>query len=303
MTMPDAEFRETGLFRGVPFDAYSAWPGLRKSRLWTLNAKTPAHYKYELDHPEEVETPALVVGKAAHLAIADMDLFRTAYTEAPPPPSGDKWDRRTKEHKAAWAAFESEVGSRVILTTEQFEFCMRVRKAVAENETARTILAKSEFETSMQWNDERTGMLLKGRMDALIRKAGAIADFKTTECAAADPFGRAAYRYGYHFQMALYYDGLKQVLGREMDLPVLIAIEKEPPHLVACYQLSLTDLDLGRVQYRLALEKVQAATKSGKWAGYDEGLCELVLPPWAGQEICYDTPTDVAEEDKEVLGL
>jgi hypothetical protein len=307
---------EVGIFEGLTYAEYDALAGLRKSRLWTVHQRTPAHYQYEIAHPEEVETPALKIGKAAHLAMEDLASFGVTYIQEPPPPSSEKWDRRTKEHKAAWADFVASVGSRIILSGDEWAACLAMREAVLANEMGRFLASRGKAEVSIQWKDVETGLLLKGRLDLLLKREGTIVDFKTCENAAPDAFGKAAYKYGYHFQMAMYFDGVAAVLGHEIERPVLVAIEKEPPYLVACYQLTadaaVDAIELGRQQYRHALTRVAECMAAGKWPGYDDGLNELVLPPWAGMELAIDatvglptnkTPEQYELESDGVLGL
>jgi len=65
---------------------------------------------------------------------------------------------------------------------------------------------------------------------------------------------------------------------------VFLAIEKEPPHLVAAYELDAMDIELGRTAYRRDLETLRACMESNDWPGYGDGIQSLALPAWAYRE-------------------
>jgi hypothetical protein len=70
-----------------------------------------------------------------------------------------------------------------------------------------------------------------------------------------------------------------------MDLPVLIAVEKDPPYCVACYNVEEHELTLGRIQWETTIQKVLECQKANSWPGYSQGIMSLVLPGYAGQEL------------------
>ena len=60
---------------------YREHEGISRSELFKI-AKSPLHFKYALDHPEE-KTPALIFGGAAHKYILEMGDFDKEYAVAP----------------------------------------------------------------------------------------------------------------------------------------------------------------------------------------------------------------------------
>ena len=99
------------------------------------------------------------------------------------------------------------------------------------------------------------------------------------------------------FQLAFYFDGIKDRAGFDaMRDPVFIAVETAQPYPCVCRAIDPDQLELGRWQYRLALERAARCTEAGVWPGYGEGLQSLVLPPWAGTEL---DPLEGAEIETE----
>ena len=201
-TMP-----EPGIYPAIPFSVYQSWPAVHQSRLWTLATRTPAHYREEVEHPEEVDTDAMALGRAVHFAVLEPELFPTLYVQEPAPPDGcEKWDRRTKLHREAWAAWQDTIGTREPLDASNWDFCQRARDAARSHPVAAALLKRASPEVAMVWVDRATGLTIKARPDGLIAPAGIILDLKTCLNAEAPTFGRAAGLYGYHFQLALYWE-------------------------------------------------------------------------------------------------
>lgn len=270
------------LLPDVPMDRYLALPALDKTRIWTAWTKTPAHYKWELDHPSEVETPAMRLGTAVHACILEPNLFEDRYAIGGPvnPKTGRCYGAETQKY-AEWAAEQGKP----TLPTENAEICWAISGAVRKHGTARWLLECGARELSLTWTDVETGLELKGRVDAWIEKGGALPDLKTCRCAAARPFSIDAYRLGYHFQLAMYVDGMKAATGAETIVPLIIAVETSEPYAVAVYQFTDEAIEIGRTQYKRTLALIQKCEKAGDWPGYPDGITELVLPPWAGTEV------------------
>ena len=166
-----ADFRDTGIFPDVPYDVYNLWPGLRKTRLWTGHEKTMAHYHWEMQHLEQLmDKPCFFIGRATDMAITEPHKFEKLYTPPPQPPVGsDKWDRRLKVHKQAWAEWQLDCAAAgyIVITQEQYDLALRMRDAAWANPISRMLLEGAEMQVSMQWHDEQTAVLCKGRIDAL----------------------------------------------------------------------------------------------------------------------------------------
>ena len=305
MTTKPESPTDTGLWRNLSYAEYDALAGMRKSRLWTLNERTPAHWQYELSHPEARDSAAMQRGRALHVAVLEPAAFDKLYWPEPDPPEGG-WNKRLKAHREAWAAVEADATAQgaVLLGTGERDKCLAMRDAVRAHSAAAELLAACEVEVSMQWVDAETGMLLKGRMDGWFERGGVLFDLKSCNNAAPGPFGRQAYRYGYHFQAALYADGAKAASECEVHQVVLLAVESSLPYCVACYEVEEQEIGLGRDQYRSILYASAACRKADKWPGYNPGLMPLVLPSYAGQEfVGYDLDEIEGDDDGNVLPL
>ena len=84
--------KEQGIL--IPNKEYREREGVSSTDLKKI-AKSPAHFRYWKDHPQE-DTPSLLFGRAAHKYMLEKDEFKTEFAVAP------NVDRRTKEGKELW---------------------------------------------------------------------------------------------------------------------------------------------------------------------------------------------------------
>jgi exodeoxyribonuclease VIII len=291
----DDMLRRTGIFYGLPYSEYERLAGLRKTSMWTFCRKTPAHYQQSMLESDD-ETDALRLGSATHTIVWEPDQFERRYIVSPPPPpipsrpEVTKWNRTYKEHKAAWADITNAAAAagRTILDNEEYDRCRRMRDKLHAHPMASRLIRLAKPEVSMQWMDADSGLLVKGRLDGLCPDALVYMDLKTAITAEPVAFSRHGYDLGYHFQMALYFDGLATLTKetkRVPAMPVLIVVENTPPYEVACIEMSEDDLAIGRAQYQWTLGRIKECQASGQWPGYNPGLLPFVMPAYAGREL------------------
>lgn len=277
LTRPEPiEVPETGLHHGIPAVRYHQWAGASQSRLKTMRDKSPAHVRYEMEHPSE-PTPALVLGAAVHTAVLEPELFGELYVRAP------QGDRRTKAVKKAWADLEREHPGATILSAADYETCMAIRAAVAEHPVA-SLMIGGEKEASAVWTDEASGVLCRGRFDVIDTELRAITDLKTTKDASPFRFPKTVYDYGYHIQAAHYIRGA-QALGLDIDSFGIIAVEKEPPYAVAVYQLQPAAIYDGGRELDALLKQWAECERTGVWPSYSTDVVQIDLPDYAPKQI------------------
>ena len=264
------DFRKTDnkLVYGLPFEEYLAAPGYGSGAIRQF-LKSPTHF---LHYREKgiAATAQMLLGSAAHCAVLEPLEFDSRYAAAP------EVDRRTKVGKEAWAEFSARNSGKEILTAEQHETAWAIKDALAAMPEYRDLVfggGEYATEVSRFWTDEVTGIKLKGRAD-MLRSDGVCIDLKTTVDASPHGYPRAIAKYGSHIQAAIYCDAFG------CDRFVFVAIENKPPFAAGIYTLDEASLELGRQQYRAALDGIAKCERVGAWpAGYGER--EIGLPAWA----------------------
>ncbi len=233
-------------------------------------ARSPRHYwcRY-LDPNREVPepTPAMLVGSAVHTRVLEPELFDRDFVVAP------DLDRRTKAGKDAWAEFQAAAGRRTLLTPDQAELANQVAKAVREHPAAALILDQpGTAEQSYFWTDEETGLECKCRPDWHSADRRLIVDLKTTEYASPENFKRSVHKWRYHVQAAWYLRGLSA------EQFVFIAVEKQPPYLVAVYVASAEMVAAGSRVAARDLTVLAECRQRDEWPGYSDEIIPIDLP-------------------------
>lgn len=240
---------------------YDFIPAVRRSDLWELR-KSPAHYKYRIDHPQE-DTPALLFGRAAHKYILEPDDFWNAYSLAP------DVDRRTKAGKAEYALFVETLGDKMPLSTADYATIEDMAAQIEAHPTARDILRHGIHETPIEWIDAITGERCKCRPDVLNTVEGYIADYKTTQSCEGGAFERACRYYGYKLQAAMYTEGVFAKSAMMWDF-VFVAQEKAPPYAVRVYKCDPGFVEEGIEMFHELIALYHSCKESGEWPGYPD---------------------------------
>lgn len=241
--------------------------------------RSPAHYYESFLSPERksFDNNAFQLGRAFHCALSEPELFFDRYIIAP-----GGIDRRTRDGKEKYAAFEDVAMGKVVLPekpvtyhdnskskTLSYEQIMRMRDAVMSHPIAQQLLLSGRAETVYTWNDARTDTPCKCMTDWEPEAGNFIVDFKSTQDASPDGFSRSIRKYGYDRQDAFYTDGVETATGMTKTF-IFIACETQAPYVVELYALSPKTLDNARESIKLALDLYNNCKRSGVWHTYNE---------------------------------
>lgn len=256
---------------------YRSHPAISSSQLWHI-AKSPAHFRYEIDHPTP-PTPAMAFGIAVHMAILQPDLFAKSYAVMP------NINLRTKDGKAMKAELEKD--GKLWLTVDEMAAIEGMKASVEANKYAMRLL-DGPRETPHFWTDDYSGVACKCRTDAEtdVQDTHIITDLKTCQNANTLDFQRDCIKYGYDFRAAMYREGVIADTGRPCKF-VFIAVEKAPPYEHNVMQADELFLQRGIDLYHQLIGKYKDCRDSGHWYSYngpDGALNDLGLPPWLAKD-------------------
>ena len=250
---------------GMPAEDYHAHPGVGSTTLKTLAKHPPAVYRHRMDHPEH--KAAYDIGTVAHSVILEGDWSGVEIIHAK--------DRRAKavqeqEKAARWA------GKIPLLTHEAVRVWAMCRAVMNHPHASRLLTGHVAERSYFAEIDEAEA---KCRADAMHEGIGAVVDLKTTTDADPAEFGRTAYGFGYHQQVAWYQDVIQAVTGFAPAF-YFVLVEKTAPHLVSVVELTPEFVDYGREANARALTIYQQCQESGEWPGYTEPAL-VEIPRWA----------------------
>ncbi|QWY79690.1 exonuclease VIII [Arthrobacter phage Persistence] len=256
-----------GIYPDITNRDYHADKALGSTSLKTLATRTPAHWKWESEHP--VHKDAYDIGTVTHSLILEGDESGVKVIDVPDK-RGTKWTGPADEAKAEGL---------IPLTTKDMDLIRGMRDSVMAHPIARAALTGHRAEHSVFWEEE--GQMFKCRPDAW--NNGKLWDLKTTINADPREFGKTAHNYGYHQSNAHYVDGVAVATGETLPFGFIL-VEKTEPYLVSVVELDWEAIDLGRALNDRAKRIYRECSESGNWPGYAPAE-PISLPTYA----VYDT--------------
>lgn len=234
-------------------------------------------------YPAPPQSPEFAFGSLAHAVILEDGLDNIV--EIPRDVLAKDGSRRGAE----WHKFVMENEGRSILKPEEIFPLREIRRNCEQHPVAGPLLYETDGvnETSIEWTDEETGLLLRSRMDRWTTAGkwpAVIVDVKTCQRNDPESFSRSAFTYGYHRQAAFYRRGVNMFLGEALPF-VIIAVRKTPPFSVSCYELSESFLELGEREISEALSGIRQrrdCRDPGAWQSESSRKILYLDPPrWA----------------------
>ena len=229
--------------------------------------KSPAHYMEEKTNPKDQAVFAL--GRAVHCIILEPEKFGATYRVAP------KIDKRTKEGKAEWAAFQAANAGSEIISDDDMGICLGIRNSIAKNPYLAEIFSEGQPEETHLW--EQDGIKLKSRLDWICDHG--IIDIKTTQCADDYDFARSVYNFKYHLQAFMYREAHLRNTGKCLPF-IFVAIEKTPPYGHRVYLLDDSWFVLGAQEFQKGLNIYKQCLVDGFDRIYDTSVTVLSMMNW-----------------------
>ena len=270
---------EPGIHYGIPFADYLKIDAVSASALKEIRV-SPRHYWRKRQRPDQ-DCDAYRVGRAGHTAILEPDRFLREYVlwdAKAKNGSGKKAPRRGEQ----WDTFLSMHAGKSILTDEQYDLALAMRDAAREHPTvSRWLAVPGKHEVTLIWDDPRTGVRCKARLDRVT--ADAIDDVKTTNDPAPHKFAATAARLGYHVQAAHYSAGWHTLTGELLPFRFLVAQSREAFDVVP-YEATDDFMAQGEAEAASMLDLLIQCRERNEWPGISPEPVKLALPAWAMAE-------------------
>ncbi len=221
------------------------------------------HRKRALSLIEEKDSPAYLLGRAAHVRILEgRDAYQNAFALGGPiNPKTDKPFGSNTKAFSQWA----EAQGKPVLSHEQVDIIEQMACGVAQNSEAVDLLLYGRAEGVLR--TEYCGVPCQIRIDWVHPHRG-IVDFKT--CDDLTWFESDARRFGYHRQMAFYRSVLMQVAADPVPV-YLVAVEKKEPFRCGVWRISDDTLTIAERENKAAIHRLQICRKNDHWpTGYEE---------------------------------
>ena len=196
-------------------------------------------------------------GSCVHKLVLEPEDFDKEFAVAP------DLDKRTKVGKELYEMFATKNEGKTILSVEEFDrakWCSQIALEMAGKFFKNGKAEQSYF-------SELDGVPVRCRPDYYIEELGLIVDVKTSADSEKNAFSKSCANFGYHIQNAFYIDTMKS-LGMKAEKFMFVVIETKYPFKIGLYVLDEASVELGRSQYKKALELIS----SGRIKEFDAPL-------------------------------
>lgn len=290
------ELLPPGIHHEVSREQYEADPGIRQSHIKKfIQAKTPAHFRYAMDHAEE-DKDYLRMGSALDCLIDNPSMFQDRFAVAPTmyPCEPTKKDPRTvkpwtmaadwcKEWKA-----DRERAGQTFLTIPEYERVVGMFSGLEQNSDIRKVLRNCERQVCIIAIHPAFGCRMKCLIDLwpLVDSPahGEWAfDLKSTGMGADDhSFHKQCWQVQYNLQ-AYWYMFCAQLAGFD-DLKSfgLIAAESDAPYGTKVHYFEWDDkeIELARRKVDDHLPRYMECLENNLWPGYSEAWAKVRSRSW-----------------------
>ena len=202
-------------------------------------------------------------------------------------------NRNSTEFKKIKAAADEERKS--VIKQSEYDDARRIADGIHSDPEIRRMLEPGPdllVEQSFYWVDAVTGLLCRGRADAIRLSWRAVIDLKSTADASPEAFAWACSDYLYDWQQAYYEEGINGSCGWEPDAFFFVAVEKKDPWIRKAYTIHPEDVAIAAEEVAEARAHYRQCAESGDWPAYGEDVGQirikrrtpaLYLPPVARQ--------------------
>lgn len=149
------------------------------------------------------------------------------------------------------------------------------------------LIRNTEYQLSLFWTDEETGLGIKTRPDICKRKKNVVINVKTIEDGSPQAFSKELAKYDYPLQAAIEITGCLQTgLMGQVDNYFWLVCEKKAPYNATIYEFGQEDIKMSMDELHYLLNKIKKAKEENLHPGYSDradnqyGILTAQIPPW-----------------------
>lgn len=183
-----------------------------------------------------------------------------------------KSPRAARPYKEAAEKWHSENGSKYVINEtgpESFETIEEMLSSCYQDAAIQALIKNTEYQLSLFWTDEETGLKLKTRPDICKRKKNVVVNVKTTLDGSPEGFTRDLSKYDYPMQACIEMMGcLATGLMDKIDSYFWLVVEKVPPFNATIYEFGESDIKACMDSTKYHLHKIARGMEENRWPGY-----------------------------------
>lgn len=170
---------------------------------------------------------------------------------------------------------------------QSFEAIEQMLESCYSDQTIKKLISGTEYQLSLFWTDEETGLNIKTRPDICKRKKNVIVNLKTTNDGSPKAFTKDLGKFDYPIQACVEISGcLATGLMPQVDNYFWLVVEKKAPYNATIYEFTESDIRSTMMEYEYLLNIIAKAEKENHWPGYTQqadnqhGILQAKLPLW-----------------------
>lgn len=196
--------------------------------------------------------------------------------------------RNSKLYKDAEKEFIEKATGKYIINDvgpESFDTIEHMLDSCYQDKVIQGLIKNTEYQLSLFWTDEETGLKLKTRPDICKRNKNVIVNVKTILDGSPESFSKEMNKYDYPMQACIEIKGcLATGLMDAVDSYFWLAVEKLPPYNATIYEFHESDIKACMDSTGYHLQKLARAEKENFYPGYSNeadnthGILRAELP-------------------------
>lgn len=286
-----------GIYTDLSIEAYHANRTHLSATQIKYARQSPKHFNYYINGKmPKVDGAHFGFGNAFELALLAPDEYLQKVAVLPDAEWVDslkdeyKSPRSTNKYKALHDEFMSaNKGKYIIADTGEhsFETIEEMLSSCYQDKIIQGLIKNTEYQLSLFWTDEETGLNLKTRPDFCKRKKNVIVNVKTILDGSPDGFMRELVKYDYPLQAMMEITGcLRTGAMEQVDNYFWLVVEKVAPYNATIYEFEQEDI--ARVSDTLAftLSRIKKSQEQNLFPGYTDlamneyGIMTAKIPTW-----------------------
>jgi len=154
---------------------------------------------------------------------------------------------------------------------ESYDTIQNMLESCYQDRVIQSLIKGTEYQLSLFWTDEATGLKMKTRPDICKRKKKVIVNVKTAEDGSPKAFSRELAKYDYPLQACVEMRGCVAAgLLDSVDAYFWLVVEKIAPYNATIYEFSQTDIPAAMDELDYLTGIISRAEKENLWPGYTQ---------------------------------
>lgn len=240
-----------------------------KSILWDcFQERSPYSWKHGAT---KESSPAMVFGNLVHTLALTPQNFRSEFAVS-------EFDSFRTNAAKDWKA-EQESSGKMVISLNDYNRGEEIAEIVCPKIGA--FIGDANFEVAIH---SEMPTRVKGMIDIVPRVGNMLADLKTTASIPSEKdMARLVLNRGYHWQAAMYLDLWNAASESKRDSFAFLFIETAKPYETAWVTLDEELIEVGRNEYRHALNMWMDCIKTNVWRKRIEDVLVVTVPAWYGK--------------------